>query len=211
MFCWISKRPQFLLRLRRETRGISLVLLVLLVSCTSNPPKTGELYGIDSLLAQQIGFLSKRAESISKASILNGEDHTVLQSIKDSVAWKKELEIFEALDLVNKPVNRALYQVSIDADTKSNLKIRSISTTEDLPVRYLKLYYHGSPDRLKKLEARYEESNLLYRSARDLTITFEEIGGKAVMTSYSISGGQKMFLDDSVQYDINGQIKFKAE
>lgn len=211
MFFWINKRHRFLLSIRRRSSGINLVCLVLFSSCVPTPPKTAELYDIDSLLHVQTHFLSEHAEGITKVSLLNGDDNTVFQKMTDSIGWKKEFEIFEAIDLINKPVNRSLYQVTMEADTKSNLKIRSISTTDDLPVRYLKLYFHSSPDKLKKIEASYQESNLLYRSARSLSISFDEIAGKPVITSYSISGGQKMFLDDSVQYDIKGHIKFKAE
>jgi hypothetical protein len=35
---------------------------------------------------------------------------------------------------------------------------------------------------------------------------FQEIEGQTVLVSYSIEGGQKMFLGDSVQFSVKGTV-----
>jgi len=124
----------------------------------------------------------------------------------DSVAWKKEFEIFNVLNSINKPVNRARYRIELNSDKKSNLKVKSFLTNDDLSVKYLRVYYQHSPAQIKKIEASYEESNVLYHSAKILSLQFEQIRDTPVLTSFSIRGGQKMFLDDTVQYNISGRL-----
>ena len=64
-------------------------------------------------------------------------------------------------------------------------------------------------DRVRKIEAEYNARNALYKSTRLLTLEFEEVEGKSRLTSYAVDGGQKMFLDDSVQYTIDAAIARK--
>jgi hypothetical protein len=86
--------------------------------------------------------------------------------------------------------------------------VKSFSTKEEgLPVKYFKIYYQYNPSRLRKLEARFYELSSLYKSSRELTMDFQQFGDTVVLTSYSIVGGQKMMLDDSVQYRISGSLK----
>jgi hypothetical protein len=95
------------------------------------------------------------------------------------------------------------------SDTRSNLLIRAFSTSRNLPVKYVNIYYKNTPDRIRKIEAGYTESNALYHSTRILTMVFEPIRDSVVLTSYSITGGQKMVMDDSLNYDIKGYLTLR--
>jgi hypothetical protein len=111
------------------------------------------------------------------------------------------------MNAINKPINRDRYSVDELPDPRSNLRMRSFrDTSGDLPVSYVRVYYHGVPQRVRKIEALYTELNGLYKTSRSLALEFDYINGAPVMTSYSIVGGQKMFLDDSVQYEIKGRV-----
>ncbi len=128
---------------------------------------------------------------------------------KNAMDWKNELAIFSELDVINKPINKGAYKVENQADAKSNLSIKSFYTTADLPVKYLRIYYHQSLNKIRKIEAQYNDANSLYMSSRYLAMEFEDSFNKTILTSYSIKGGQKMFLDDSVQYTIGVNIILK--
>ncbi len=164
------------------------------------------LYAIDSLVSRQVKFLSENQATLKKVTQL-GEKHDEATIIpKDSIAWKKELEIFMALDMINKPVNGSLYRIDTKPDERSNLSVKSFTTEEDLPVKYLRVYFQQVPEKVRKIEAQINDSNILYSSARILTMEFQQLEDKTVLTSYSIVGGQNMLMGDSVHYNVIGTV-----
>ncbi|HTF18979.1 MAG TPA: hypothetical protein VK658_12950 [Chryseolinea sp.] len=182
---------------------------MLLSRCAPPSPGGHALFAIDSLLHAQATHLSKAQASLYKQIALGTKQEDVTIIPRDTTAWLKELEVFGVMNVINKPINRDRYQVSESGDTKSNLRVRTFSTSHDLPISYVRLYYHGQPGRIRKVEAAYTELNGLYKTSRLLALEFDDINGTPVMTSYSILGGQKMFLDDTVQYDIKGRVSLE--
>lgn len=187
------------------SRLIVVVLILIVASCTTQK-ETKSLYPIDSLLNAQARYLSAKKASLKKFVTLDGKEQEILTTPKDDIAWQNELEIFNTLTIINKPTNISFYSVEDISDSRSNLKVKSFATKEDLPVKYIRVYYYQTPLRLRKLEASFNEFNSLYKSSRELTMDFQQIGDTTVLTSYFITGGQKMLLDDSVQYRISGSL-----
>ena len=186
-------------------RLIVLGLFGFLVSC-SEGKKIEALYPVDSLLNAQARYLAEKKALLKKVVALSGKEEEISLSPKDIIAWRNELEAFTALDVINKPINRRYYSVEDLSDNRSNLKVKSFATKEDLPVRFIKIYYYKEPNKLRRLEAQFKESNSLYNSSRDLAMDFQQFGDTIVLTSYNIIGGQKMLLDDSVQYRVRGSL-----
>ena len=177
--------------------------------CGGENQSTASLYDIDSVIQHQISYFINQEVEIRKKAVLNGVEKSTIIQPKDSVDWEEELTIFLELNIINRPINRNLYNVEDLSDTESNLRIKSFTATEELPVKYLKVYYFKTMDRIRKIEAEYNAKNSLYKSTRLLTLEFEEIEGKSRLASYAVDGGQKMFLDDSVQYTIDAAIARK--
>ena len=191
-------------------RLLSIAICGLLAcGCGRENQATVSLYDIDSVIHHQINYLNNQGVEIKKKAVLNDVEKMTVIVPKDSADWEKEFAIFFELDIINRPINRNLYKVEDLSDTESNLRIKSFTATEELPVRYLKVYYFKTMDRIRKIEAEYNARNSLYKSTRLLTLDFEEIQGKAWLTSYAVNGGQKMFLDDSVEYTIDAAIARK--
>lgn len=184
--------------------GLPCFFVTLFFSCSDKEEHRAKLYSIDSLVQAQAKYLSENNTTLTKVTMLGEVHDTVSVKPKDTTAWKKELEIFEALEIINKPVNKDLYRIERFADDKSNLSVKAFTTKDYLPVKYLKIYYHQSPDKIRKLQAQFNESNSLYRSTRSLTMEFQQVDNTPVLTSFSIIGSQKMFLGDSVRYKISG-------
>lgn len=164
------------------------------------------VFPVDSILSQQIVNLIAAKASVNKTVSMNGTQEQKSFTPDDSTAWSDELQIFQQLSAINKPVNKDAYQDQILADTASNLTVRSLSTSKEIPLRELKIYYLESAKRIKKIEGVISESNALYSSARILTLQFSEVKDRTMLTSYSVRGGQHMILGDSVQFEINSSI-----
>jgi len=165
------------------------------------------MFAVDSLLHEQANQLTLMHASVDKEVLLGAQKEEVSLTPQDTVAWLRELEVFSVMESINKPINRERYKTTEKSDTRSNLRIRSIETSDDLPVSYVHLYYQGKPSNIRKIEASYSETNGLYKARRLLSMEFDNVNGLPVMTSYSISGGQKMFMDDTVRYDIKGRVR----
>jgi len=188
--------------------GVISIFLIctLFFACSDIDRKKSNLYSIDSLLRKQSEFLVERTADLTKITRLGYTSDTVKIIPNDITEWVNELEIFGVIDVLNKPANRDFYKIENYPDNKSNLRVKAFTAMEDLPVKYLRLYYHETEEKIRMIEAKYDESNLLYGSKRLFTMKFEPIDDAVILTSYEIVGNQKMFLGDSVKYTIRGSV-----
>lgn len=184
------------------TLGLALILL----SCESER-RPAAFYPIDSLITHQAAYLTEIKARLSKDALLSGKTDTMTYTPADSLAWVNELDIFRKLEVINKPVNKGSYLVDDGLlDPGSNLTVKAFTSLKKLPVVYLKIYYQGTIDKPRKIEALYDEENLLHQSARVLSLHFQQLEDKTVLTSYAIEGGQKMMFADTVAFYISGRI-----
>lgn len=197
----------------RNTFSAIFLLAIVSFSCSNKQKTTDSLFDVDSVINAQVQYLSNQHAAISKTSSLGDSSSSVSTIPKDTTAWKSELEIFNVLDLINKPINRNAYTIENQPDTKSNLLVRtfvikpSLSADEkDVPIEYLKIYYQDSLEKIRKIEGQYRESSMMYKTSQFLNMEFQPVNDKMILTSYSISGGQKLFMGDSVQYKISTSV-----
>lgn len=165
------------------------------------------LYNIDSLVSAQVNFLTaEKARLYKSASIGTKQDDSTYTPI-DTSAWKNELEIFTQLNVINRPSYKGNYLIHDGLfDPSSNLTVKAYSSTKDLPVKYLRIFYQESLQKPRKIEALYNDKNEMYTSARLLSMEFRQLNNKSILTSYSVQGGQHMILSDSVSFLIKGKI-----
>lgn len=204
MFWWRIKMAD------SKTAVAIFLFAVSLVACQSER-QPAAFYPVDSLIMAQVYWLTEMKAGVFKEALVSGQTDTALYRPADTVAWKNELDIFRRLDVINKPVNRDRYLVDDGLlDPESNLTVKAFTFKgdgeEDLPVEYLKIYYQETIDKPRKIEALYSEKNPLYASGRMLSMQFQQINDETVLTSYSIKGGQRMILADSVAFYISGKI-----
>ncbi|MBL7842502.1 MAG: hypothetical protein KF846_07245 [Cyclobacteriaceae bacterium] len=185
-----------------------LTVLWMLSSCNQKKEEKAYYFNIDSLIQHQIEFLVKEQASVSKMAVMNGIKQDSVFVPKDSAAWARELDIFKEIGSINKPINRGNYEVTDGLpDDTSNLTVRQLTTTSELPIVYIKTFYQDVPAKLRKIEALYYQENSLLKSKRKLTMEFTDLYNKNILTSYSVEGGQKMFVGDSVHFTIKGSIQ----
>lgn len=160
---------------------------------------------IDSLVTAQVGQLASAQLKVEKKAQIS-EEGSATTTLLDSTMWENELEIFRQLDAINKPTFREGYRVTESRDDRSNLTVRSYTATIPSRIPYVRLYYLGQLRNLKKVEARVEDRNTLFFSLHDLTLHFEELNGQPQLTTYRVSGFQKMMLADTVKFHIEARV-----
>ena len=182
------------------------VTLLFLAACSPEQKSNQKYFDFDRLIDDQISELSQRKRVLDKTADMEGvhSDTTFLPSGK---GWASELEIFRELEKINKPTYRKSYALTDPVkDTKSNLLIRRYSAPSE-PIPLVEFYYQSEFSHLKKIEASIKEKNLLYTTHRVLKMEFDEgEDGRPLLIRYSLNGFQKMFLRDTVQLSMQGQI-----
>jgi len=188
--------------------SVLISLIILLASCQKKTENQSRFYNIDSLVEAQVKLLSAVPSTLTREIRLGDKVVTKVLSYRDTAAWMEELDEFKQLRVINKPTYAGAFRIEGELnDPGSNLKIKALTNTRDLPIKYFKIYYQERPYRTRKIEALYNEENSLYESSRILTMEFRDVYNKTVLVSYSIEGGQKMFLGDSIDFSIRGKIQ----
>ncbi|MFM7851611.1 MAG: hypothetical protein ACKO96_06740 [Flammeovirgaceae bacterium] len=193
----------------KAARLIILIVAVVafLVSC--NPGKLvydKPYFDFDSLVEIQTKWIGAQHDSIKKIATVNG--HTDVSAFTaDTTDMKRELEVFKQLDVINKPLFKNAYALSIATkDPKSNLLVKNYSIKKthqgESVVPYVRIYYLNEFWHIKKIEASYKENNLLYSTHRYLVMEFDQVGNKLKLNKYLIKGFEKMILNDSVKFSI---------
>jgi hypothetical protein len=185
-----------------------LALLALLITSCDRKEYEANLYPIDSLITAQIISLTAMQAVLQKQAIMGVKADSIVFTPKDTADWVSELDIFRQLAVINKPVSRASYLVDDGLyDPGSNLTVKVFtSTAPELPVQDFRVFYSRSARYPRKIEAHYNEETSLYKSSRLLRLEFQNINNKNVLTSYSVKGGQKMIMGDSVIFSVKGKI-----
>lgn len=192
---------------------IFLLLLQILISCDDNRSVVSPVYyDIDSLISHNAEYFGAVHPVLEKQARINDKTDTSLVTPPDSTAWAMEMDILRQIAAINNPVNRGRYtfEDNID-DRKSNLTICQYTATDDLPVRFLRIFYMRNRSEIRRIEAQCNEKNALYRSSRFFTIKLHKVFNKILIESYTVSGSQKMILGDSVNFDLNGKLTFQSQ
>ena len=182
---------------------------ILMISCEHKPVTETRYYNIDSLVDAQINLFRAGKTTLTKISLLNSKTDSSITTPKDSLAWSNQLDVFKQLGVINKPTNKGLYTVTNEKDTKSNLMVRTFTASKkkDLPLAFLKIYYHDTFTSIRKIEGSYAEKNYLYYNSLILSMEFDNLYNKITLTNYTIKGTQKMVAGDTVNFTIHGKVK----
>lgn len=186
----------------------ALVLAGIFSSCKQERSVSG-YYPVDSLLKEQIQLLTNTSVSLQKEAWINSAHQDTLIVSLDSATWSNELDMFNEIDWINRPINQGGYTIlDQQNDPYSNLIIREYRANKNRTIQYLKLYYQDTPTKLRKLESLYEMESALLFSKRKLTMEFTDLYNKNILSSYSVEGKQKLVMGDSVHYLIKGKVQF---
>jgi hypothetical protein len=188
-------------------RFLLLLILVVIVSCESADRQPSKVYfDFDSLVNQQVAALSEKHISLIKYSSMDDLSDTVT-FIADSVSLSNELDVFRKLDLINRPAYKDVYEVMDGIkDSKSNLLIKKLVAKNNSPVSTISFYYQTSFKNIKKVEAEFEEKNILYFTKRNIQLELNDISGEDLISRFKISGIQKRILSDTLNFYLDVEV-----
>src|SRR5258705_241845 len=99
------------------------IVIGLLRSCNRENTKYDKPYfDFDSLVNTQTFRLSTTKIKVIKTSALNGKQDSALL-VPDSTQWRHELDAFQQLDVINKPLFENAYHFTEGKDDHSNLRV----------------------------------------------------------------------------------------
>lgn len=181
------------------------ILSLLLAACVQGVSVVQKRFDFETFLDEQASKLSQRGGVLEKTAHMGSEssDTTFLPT---NEGWKRELELYGQMEILNKPAYQSAYTVRDSLkDTKSNLKIREY-TSELAPMTHLRFFYQDEFKRIRRIEAEITERNILYTTQRHLTLYFEDEEHEPLLSKYEMDGFEKMILSDTVKFSIMGQI-----
>jgi len=195
---------------RKSILPFCFLIAFISVSCGSDETAVALFYPVDSLLDNQVRELARLQATLSKTASMGQEESAAEYVPADTTGWQKELEVFYQINSINKPVNKSSYSVENGRDESSGIHMRTFSSSEEVPVRMLKVYYRDTPLLPERIEAKVTEVNSMFKGTRNLRLDFAQENNHIILTGYTIDGGQKMFLADSVQYNIKGSVTISS-
>lgn len=157
-----------------------------------------EYFELLSFLEKQETLLSQRKPIVEKQVVLrDGHQETARVTQTD---WVKELQIFQQAD-INKPALRGLYQVDCSTLESGLIRCRySRQPGTEHPVEQLTVLSDGPI--VQELTATVAQDNPLVYSAKTMTLRCQN----GQISSYQVSGVQKLVLFDSVRYAVRSRV-----
>ena len=194
----------------QKNKGIYLLpVLWLLTTCSISSGNQKEARKIDAyfdlagLMQQQVAYLSETNPKINKNAIIDGQQEALEQ---DSVNWEKELNIFAKAD-INKPRLLSQYRTNTYTDDAGH-RVTQYQNVDKHVSGVIKMEIVEDPSSNKLLNIFIEsgEYNTLFTSEVELEMRFEEKKNEPRLTSYSISGFEKVILRDTMRYLVRVKI-----
>lgn len=186
-----------------------MMILALTASCIN--PENGTVdvdlyFDVKGLLQNQIALMDSLQPRLEKTAILEGSpDHVAFQP--DSLDWARELELFYELDL-NKTSLRDKYAIERTFELDSTVEVITYSSLEEEETSMDHVKIVLKDDQPTLLEGVFDSKSPLFNSWRNLSLKFSSLDSSNLLTTYTISGAQKMIWKDTVYFEIEGKIQY---
>ena len=166
---------------------------------------TNEIFNLDQFITGQVEYLAKNQAELEKQSGF-GDTEEIVTLRHDSAAWAKELSLFRTAD-IHKPGLRSFYEqeeYESGGDLVTEYELSDSTQSETINLRIIRSKETGN---IVKIEALQHTRNPIYNSRRKLMMKFLPARDIEVrLDSFSVTGFQKMVIQDSVTYQSSGKI-----
>lgn len=182
-------------------------LFGMLAGCSVDSTRPGEdvqvYYDLKGLVRRQVTLLDSIGPTVSKAAEINSQ-HERVTFKPDSAEWAAELDPLLRLDL-NEPHLTDLYDIEVQGNGLQYKSRNPHETRVDL----LRIVQSPETDILEAVYATIGDANPLFSMHRNIYFVFSLKAGHPALTSYSISGWQKMLLLDTNHISVESSIDYR--
>ncbi|SNR50733.1 hypothetical protein [Hymenobacter mucosus] len=185
-----------------------LVSLLLLGACGPGEDTTVRLnpanrkpgyFDVKGFLNQQVALLNQRKPAVDKqVELRNGQLETTRVAQTD---WSKELQIFYQAD-INKPALRNAYTITPSAYSAGGVQRYARKPGVEGTVESLTINAANGTNQVQELTAIIKQDNALFYSEKKLRLSCTQ----GQITSYEVTGVQKLVLFDSVRYSVRTRV-----
>lgn len=178
-------------------------VFLFLSSCDSAQERQSKVmtyYDLKGFIESQVSSLNKEKPEVRKIMSVSGKNETRTSRDMD---WKKELELFVQAD-INKPAYSKSYSIT---KPDSLTVVYTLSTSESLPVRYLKIEMDKNSGMPILIQAKLRSENKLYQSEKNIEMHGSLQSGKWHLNSYTIKGYQKLATMDKKAFDLSAKVQ----
>lgn len=184
-------------------RKIIFFSILLLLGCQENSTKqtTPAYFDLPGFTNSIMANMALRRGNVTKTFVLNEQAETKDFIGTDSLFWSKELSWLLKTDL-NAPKFRGALAVSLgQEDTKSNLLVDRISSTnEDSEFREIELYYLDELSEMRIIRIKMGTKNFIATSRGQMTVWLNRYNDLLLIDSLVTSGRDKVLFQDERDY-----------
>ncbi len=157
-------------------------------------------YDVRGFIEMQAAQLNQLKPEVFKITEMGSDKNEITTR---NIDWTKELELFAQAD-INKPSYRQSYTTSRQ---DSNTYIYISKEGDRLAVRQLTIRVDET-DQPVSMEAKVKTENKLYASEKNIMLKCEKVQNQFRITSYRISGFQKLVMMDEKPFLVQSKIKY---
>jgi hypothetical protein len=186
------------------------LVILLAVACAPKPKEgkmlAGEYYALNQVIDAEIKSLTTANAGLYKQVALDDKKEEMLL-LPSQLKWSNELALFKDINL-NKPAWQGYIKTETTPIANGELVVYTAQKA-DIPFRRVLMVFNAAKQ-LDSLAVDLETENEITHTVRTLTAAWENTEANHHLKKYSINGFQKVLLNDTLFYKVNGEVRFNV-
>lgn len=189
---------------------IAVFAMVFAVGCAPKPKEgkmlAGEYYALDQVIETEIKGLTSAKAGLYKQVELDKKKEEMLL-LPSQLKWENELALFKGINL-NKPAWQGFITTETTQVAGGEMVVYT-ANKKDIPFRKVTMLFNNNHT-LDSLAVSVETENEITHTVRTLTAAWNSTNEVKHLKSYTIKGFQKVLLNDTLFYNVKGDVRFNV-
>jgi len=183
-----------------------LAFLLLLSACDSQNTqvvKIDKYFDLVGLLDEQAELLYSSGARLEKVLVANGDEEKMLIRPDSIGQLKIEWQLFYEANINKLGLDDAYIEEELPG-INGGRKVINTAKKKAPNVRLIE--YDYQQDRLMHIRIVVEDKNDIYQFEKEMSLNFEWVNGRQLLTSYSITGKQDMVMKSELDFALSGKM-----